>query len=381
MRGSITKRGKNSWRVKFETGVDPVTKKRRTQYVTFRGSKRDAQIKLTELLGSIDQNQYVEPNKILLGDFIKGRIDYWESSNSITARTAARYREMLANQIAPHLGAKPVQRLTPLDIEDWHTTLRTVGRADGKGELAPRSIGHAHRLLGAALRDAVRNGLAVRNVVADKSAPKVGDKEMTIVRDVPAFIKLVRGHHLFVPAMIALFTGMRLGEVLALRWSRVDLTRKVIEVRETVEQTVAHGIRLKVPKSKAGRRDISLPDILVETLRKFRTEQLEIWIKLGAGKLPNDSLLFGRIDGALQSQKYYSGMWSDLAEEIGMPDLTFHGLRHSHASQLIDAGVDIVTISKRLGHASPTVTLEVYAHMFKNDDSKAAAAINAALAR
>jgi integrase len=245
----------------------------------------------------------------------------------------------------------------------------------------PRRIGHAHRVLGKALRDAARNEVVVKNVAAAQSAPKVDDEEMVIVKDVPAFIELLRGHRLFVPAMISLFTGMRLGEVLALRWGRVDLDRKVIQVREALEETKAHGIRFKVPKTKAGRRDITLPDLLVETLREFRKEQLELRLKLGAGKLPDDALLFASIDGALPSQKRSSKAWSDLADQIEMPDVAFHNLRHTHASQLIDEGVDIVTISKRLGHAKPDITLRIYAHLFRKDDGKAAAAINAALNR
>jgi integrase len=380
MTGHVRRRGKNSWEIKFDAGRDDVTGKRKTQFHTFRGTKREAQVKLAELIAAVAQAKYVEPNKITVAEFVRGRVDHWEAAGAISARTAARYRELVKCQITPHLGSKPLQKLRPLDIENWHTMLRTSGRADGKGGLAPRTIGHAHRVLGSALRDAVRNEMIIKNVIADKSAPKVGDKEMTIVRDVPVFVELVRGHpHLFVPAMIALFTGLRIGEVLALRWSRVDLTRKVIEVRETVEQTVAHGVRLKAPKTKKGRRDITLPDFLIEVFRKFRTEQLEIRMKLGAGKA-NDALLFGGINGELPSQKYYSQMWSNLAAQIGMPEITFHSLRHTHASMLISEGVDIVTISNRLGHAKPDITLRTYAHLFATDDSKAAAAINAAVA-
>ena len=150
-------------------------------------------------------------------------------------------------------------------------------------------------------------------------------------------------------------------------------------VQEALEFTKAHGIRFKQPKSKAGRRDVTLPDILVDVLRDYRKAQLELRMKLGAGRLQDDDLLFADINGTPLSPNAVSAAWSDYAKRIGMPEVTFHALRHTHASQLIDAGVDIVTISKRLGHAKPDITLRIYAHLFRKDDGKAAAAINAIL--
>lgn len=370
--GGLQKFGIDKYRIRYR-----VNGKRHSEM--FAGDKEHAEARLRELLGSADKGQFVEPNKITVAAFVRARVDQWEASGDITARTADRYRELIENQIVPYLGTKFLQKLRPLDIEEWHTTLRTEGRADGKGGLAPRTIGHAHRVLGKALRDAVANEVIHKNVTSSKSAPKVDDEEMVIVKDVPGFIELLRGHRLFVPAMISLFTGMRIGEVLALRWGRVDLDRKLIEVREALEETKAHGIRFKAPKTKAGRRDITLPDLLVDMLREFRRDQLELRLKLGAGKLVDSALLFVGLDGTMPSQKRVSRAWSDFAVKIEMPDLGFHNLRHTHASQLIDAGVDIVTISKRLGHAKPDITLRIYAHLFRKDDSKAAAAINTAL--
>jgi integrase len=380
MKGHIQQRGKNSFRLKFDAGRDDRTGKRKTQFVTFRGNKRQAQTRLAELIAAVAQEKYVEPSKITVAEYVRDRVNAWESASEISARTADRYRELVENQIVPHLGAKLIQRLRPADIEEWHSTLRTNGRADGNGGLAPRTIGHAHRVLSHALRDALRFELVMKNAVATQSAPKVDDGEMVIVHDIPAFIEKLGSHHLYVPAMIALYAGLRLGEVLALRWGRIHLDRKVIEVRDAIEETKNHGVRIKPPKSKAGRRDVALPDILVDVLRQCRKERLELRVALGVGKLPDDALLFSELDGSLPSQKYYSKAWSDLAGQIEMPNVTFHALRHTHASQLIDEGVDIVTISKRLGHKSPAITLAVYAHLFKKDDSKAAAAINAALA-
>jgi integrase len=226
-----------------------------------------------------------------------------------------------------------------------------------------------------ALREAAKNELVVKNVVAAESAPKVDDEEMVIVQDAPAFVEKIRGHRLFTLGMVGLFTGMRLGEVLALRWGRVDIDAKVIQDREALEQTKKYGIRFQAPKSQAGRRDLTLPDLLVDALREFRKEQLELRIKLGAGKLPDDGLLFAGFDGEPRAPSSVSRAWS------GATGVGYHNLRHTHASQLIDGDVDIVTISKRLGHATPAITLAVYAHMFKKTDAKAAAAINAALKR
>jgi hypothetical protein len=144
---------------------------------------------------------------------------------------SAAFKQLAENQIVPHIGAKLMQKVARLDLEAWHTTLRNGG-------LAARTIGHAHRVLGKALSDAERDGLVV-------------------------IVAKLRGAALYVPAMLALFTGMRLGEVLALRWSRVDLDGKTISVREALESTTAHGPRFKAPKSKACRRDIKLPEIVV----------------------------------------------------------------------------------------------------------------------
>jgi integrase len=260
---------------------DPVTGKRKRKWHSFRGTVQEVKAERAKLVAAVATGDYIEPSKTTVADFVRARIGQWEASGEISPRTAQRYRQLLDNQIVPHLGTKMLRKLKPLDIEAWHTCLRDT--------VQPRTVGHAHRVLGKAFKDAAKNDIVSRNVCKDQPAPKVEDDERVIVRDVAALLTKLKDWRHAPVAMVALFTGMRLGEVLALRWNNVDLDAKVIRVREALEQTAAFGVRFKPPKSKAGRRDITLPDVLVEALREHRKAQLELRLQLGAGKLPDDA--------------------------------------------------------------------------------------------
>jgi integrase len=189
---------------------------------------------------------------------------------------------------------------------------------------------------------------------------------------------LLHGHTLEALAPVALYTGLRRGELLALPWGNVDLDAEVIQVRKSLEETKA-GLRFKPPKSKAGTRDITLPAIVTDVLHAHRKRELERRLMLRQGKLGDDDLVFPNWDGSPQWPNMLSSAWSKLSYQIGL-GVSFHALRHTHASYLIDHGVDVVTIAHRLGHSSPAITLQIYAHLFRKDDRKAAAAINAAMA-
>lgn len=382
--GHIRRRGKNSWELKFDIGRDEATGRRVTKFHSVKGTRQDAKFKLVELIASVGKGSYVAGSRLTVAEHVTARVDQWEALGKITPKTAERYRELLANQIAPHIGAKTVQKLKPADVEQWHATLKTSGRKDGRGGLRARTIRHAHRLLSQALKEGVRHDLVVRNVAMSEQPPKVDDDEIVVLdnEQVKTAVDRLRGRTMYPKAITTLFTGLRRGELLALRWNRIglDSTDKLIQVRETIEETKAAGLRFKVPKTKNSVRDVSMPDIVVEALRDYRRQILEMRLALGLGKLPDDALVFPKLDGTPLSPRAFSKDWADVATSIGLPEITFHALRHTHASHLIDAGVDVMKISRRLGHASPAITLKVYAHLFRKRDDKSSAAINAAVA-
>jgi integrase len=382
MRGSIIERSRGHYAIILDINKDGVRKRK---WHSFKGTKREAQAECARLITAMKEGAYVEANKLTVGQYLIERLAQWETSNKIGHKTAERYRELINNQIIPHLGGKQLQKLRAIDVEAWHNTLIAGGRKDGKGGVSARTIGHAHRVLSKALKEAARFELVRRNVALAEKQPKItGEDEVQIVEQhrLEELLTKLRSRVIYPKVALSLFAGLRRGELLALRWRHVDLDCKILQVREALEETKAHGVQVKAPKSKAGKRDITLPDIVVAALRECRRSQLELRMRLGLGKVSDeDDLLFPTLEGSLPSPRSFSAEWADVAASIGMPDITFHALRHTHASQLIDAGVDVVTISKRLGHSGPNITLKVYAHLFRDSDDKAAQAINDALAK
>jgi integrase len=379
MRGHIRQRGPQSFQLKLDVGRDAAGK-RLVEYHPFYGSKRAAQAKLTELISAVDKRAYVSRSILTVGAHVAERIEQWAQLGVASPKTAERHRELLRNQIAPHLGAIALQDLKANDIGRWHATLLASGRKDGEGGLSALTVRHAHRLLGKALKEAQRYDLIVRNPVVGERAPKVAHEEIVILSgdEARAVVTRLRDHSIYPKAALALFAGLRRSEILALKWAHVDLDRKVLRVQEALEET-AVGLRFKSPKSRAGKREVTLPDIVVAELREQWKRQSEQRMKLGIGRPTPDTLIFSRIDGGPLSPNALSKEWSKAAASIGIK-ATFHALRHTHVSHLIEAGVNVVKISRRVGHADVATTLNVYAHLFDAREDKSAEAINAAVA-
>jgi integrase len=377
--GNITRRGDRSWRLKYECGDrDTATGRRRTRYVTVRGTKRDAQRELTRLLAEVENGTAVDPSKLTVAEWLRG---WFDDAPELSPKTLERYRQLAEQQIIPHLGAVPLQKLRPVQINDWHGLLLRAGGAAGR-PLSARTVGHAHRILHGALERAMRLELISRNVAHAIRPPAVDAAEVEILGadKIADVLATLADHWLYPIASLALATGMRRGELCGLAWGALDLDGATVRVERSLEETAA-GLRFKSPKTRAGRRTISLPASAVETLRAHRRAQMEHRIAIGLGRLGDDDLVFARADASPHPPDNLSRDWRRTVLSLKLPHVSFHALRHSHVSALIAAGLDVVTISRRIGHANPAVTLAVYAHVFAraNKDAAAALAIEAAM--
>jgi integrase len=231
-----------------------------------------------------------------------------------------------------------------------------------------------------ALRVGVEWSVLQRNAADIVSPPKVEGGEIEILSEDQArtVLQKLRGHALHTFVLTGLATGMRRGELLALRWRDVDLDAGKLRVEQSLEQTRAQGLRFKPPKTRHGRRTITLPALVITQLRAHRKAQQEHRLALGIGRTPEDALVFCGWDGTPRSPNAVTKEWSRAVATLDLPRANLHALRHTHASQLIASGMDVLTVSRRLGHGSPTITLGVYGHLFSNSDDRAAQVIESA---
>jgi integrase len=382
MSGHIRRRGEGSWELKYEVGTDPRTGKRITKYQSFKGTKREAQAELIRLMDAVRRGDYIDPSKVTVSEFLNRWDKDW-AANNVSPKTRERFSQLIMHQVQPHLGNMPIQKLRAVHLNELYGKLLRDGRVGG-GELSAKTVGHVHRCLRRAFGHAAQWGLITQNPAALVHPPRVQQAEIEILREneVEAMLASLRDRNalLCTIAIVALGSGLRRGELCALRWSNIDLDSRTLRIEQSLEQTRA-GLRFKAPKTKHGLRSMALPASVISELRAHWRTQNEQRLALGIGRSTPTDLVFPAWDGRPLMPNTLSREWSRAIAAIGGRQISLHALRHTHASSLIAAGVDILTVSRRLGHANPTITLGVYGHLYGNTDDRAAQAIDAMLSR
>jgi integrase len=380
--GFIEERSPGSWLIRYDAGIDATTGKRRRLNLTVRGLRKDAERELRRMLQSLDDGTHIDPTRLTVREWFTS----WLAAvrQEVSPRTHERYAELVEHFLAPALGNHPIGKLTPQHIADAYAALAIGGRRDGKpGGLSAQTRKHIHRVLHGALTVAVERQVIARNPAAvfRKRLPKVERREMTtLTADQTArLLDGIRQHRVYWPVMLALMTGMRRGEILALRWRNVDLAAGVLVVAEAMEHTKA-GLRFKPPKSGKPRA-ITLPAFAVEELRRRRVEQAEEMLRLGV-RLNEDMLVCARVDGEPMLPTSLTHEFAKVSGSVeGVPRVRLHDTRHSHATMLLAEGAHVKVISERLGHSSIGITMDLYSHVTPTLQRDAAEKLDTALSR
>lgn len=232
---------------------DPETGKRRRKWHSFQGTKCQAEVERARIVTQITHSGYTEPTKTTVAQFLDRWLEH-EAAN-VSPKTLERYGELARKNIAPLIGATTLAELKVETIDAAWTKALVSGRADGKGGLSPRTVGHMRRVLVMALNQAVRWEIIPKNPAALSTPPKVERKQMQAygADSTAQLLDALRGKRAFIPILLAVTCGLRRGEIAALRWQSVNLDNRRIAIVASAEQTT-EGVRIKETKSARSRR-------------------------------------------------------------------------------------------------------------------------------
>jgi integrase len=368
-RGSLQKRGADSWRIRIYLGIGPDG---RQQYhsETVCGTKKQAQQRMTEVLREMDMGQYVAPARLTVAEYLEQWLrDYAKPQTRPT--TYDGYEMVVRVHLAPALGDTRLDQLRPYHIQRYY--------ADKVDQLSPTTVRQHHRILRKALDCGVKWGLLASNPAdaVDPPRPQKAAIDVWTPEEMAQFLMTpaVRQHRLFALFAMALDTGMRRGELVGLRWVDVDMQERVIHVRRSIVSTT-QGRIVQPPKSSSGVRAIRFSEALAGWLRKHSTSQAKERLVAGSTWTDHD-LVFPQPNGKpLNAHNLSARLFPRLCEGAGVPRIRFHDMRHTHATRLLEAGVPLKAVQERLGHASGATTIDIYSHVLQATADLAATAMD-----
>ena len=355
---STTRNGKqySYWQARYTAGYDPASGKQIQRSITGKTQKEVAQ-KLKEVTFQIDQGTYIPPTKMTVSEWFA--IWLKEYLGSVKKSTAYLYETNVTLYINPVLGEVRLDALKP------HTVQSFYNRLQNEKHLSPKTIKNIHGVVHKGLQQAVLNGYLRTNPSDACVLPKIAKAELHPLDEAaaPRFIHEISGHQYEYLYKIALFTGLREGEVLGLSWDDLDLSTGVLFVKRQLrrDQRKGGGFYFSSPKNGKPRQLTLAPSVV----KLFRLQKLrQNALRKTAGELWLDrNLVFTNAVGDYLSYRTIYDCFKRIVKRIGCPDTRFHDLRHSYAIAAIKGGDDIKTVQENLGHATAAFTLDVYGHV------------------
>jgi len=354
--GSIFQRADKRWAATITIGYDAMGKQRRR--TVYGQTKREVREKLTDLhvqqsagtLRPIDRETLAE----FLNHWLDTSIRPERSENTIDG-----YERTIKNHITPYLGSVRLDRI------DAATLQRLLSELQGRN-IGPSARKRVYEVLSSSLNRAVKWGKIRFNPCDGVEKPRADRQEMQPLSAVEArqMLNVTREHRLSALMVLALSTGMRQGELFGLSWDAVDLDRGILHVRQQL--TNVKGIpKLTRPKTPKSRRLIELTDDAVEAL----TEHRALTLREGFGG--SEVVFCGKNGGYIQRASFARNFWHRSLDKAGIERRGFHHLRHTYATLTLGAGVPVHIVSAVLGHARPSITLDVYSHVLEGMQSQA----------
>jgi integrase len=374
MAGSMRQRGTDSWQLRVHAGRDPLNGRKRYLERTFRGTKRDASKALAALIVEAERLTPQAAKKGTVEDLLREWLEH--ASSSFSPRTVSTTRQYMETAIIPGIGAIPAAKLTPAELDRFYRQLLKHGA--GHGPYAPATIRRVHGIVRRALTQGVRWGWISHNPAIDASPPRVPVKELSPPTP-EQLVRLFRLAEETDPALAAFIllaasSGARRGELIALRWSDVDLDRAVLRIERGI--VLADGDLIEQGTKTHQSRRVTLDADTVATLEDHRERAEEVAHCAGTAITEKSFVFSHEVDGSAPWRPdSTSRAFRMLCEQGGISGVRLHDLRHYVATRLLASGIDVRTVAGRLGHRNPATTLNVYAHFVPEADEEAASAL------
>jgi integrase len=333
-------------------------------------TEKEANVALRNMLHEKEQGTLpIGPNQTLKV-YLQEWVEQAYKLSAIRTGTYYMYSSIIRKHIVPMLGYIQLQKLTPQQIQTFYAKKLDEG-------LSAKTVSQFHTVLHNALSQAVKWNLVARNVCDFVTSPSLKRHEMKPLTPEQAqrLLEVARGHRLEALLTLAVTTGMRRGELLALHWDDIDLNEGSVYVRRTISRIGKFGLVESEPKTQRSKRKIALPSFVVAMLQQHRHHQLVMREKAGDAWQERDIVFCNRHGGYIEPANLFTD-FKRLLEQASLPNIRFHDLRHSAASFLAKLNVHPKIVQEILGHSTISMTLDIYSHMFPSTHREAMGKLN-----
>ena len=367
--GSIYKDKQGRWR--GVVSMPSADGKYRRKYI-YGKSRKEVSEKMNELLSQLSTNTYVEPNRTTLYDWLCLWLETY-CKNEVRMTTYVNYETYVHKHIKNSIGGYELCKLNTLIIQQFYNDKSRKGRIDGKGGLSPKTIKNMHDMLHKALAQAVSLDMIAKNPADAAVLPKRKKVEMRYftVEEQKQLQEALKGHRLEMPILLALYTGLRQGELLGLPWKNVQLDlngQSYIKITQTLnrvknpDETAPNRTILQInePKTIHSVRTIPLLPEIAEKLSRYREAQTAYF---RSHHLPDSDFVFTSVTGTPIEPRDFQRDFKKILEQNSIRVINVHGLRHTFATRSLESGMNVKTLSAILGHSNVGFTLSTYAHV------------------
>ncbi len=347
--GSIQKRPDGKWRATISLGVGPDGKRRRKDI--YGATRAEVQKKLRQAQNANDAGKLPTSIKTTVAEYL----EFWLTNISkVKASTKKRYRQLLTLYVVPVAGKTRLQQLTPMHID----SVISFSEKEGLGTTTQRNL---FGVLRKSLNDAVRRDLIGGNPCLKCDAPPAAKSQQNIwtAEEAQQFLNHTLEHRLYALFALAAYTGMRQGESLALYWSDIDWNRNKLTISRSLTDVDGRAVVGEDAKTEAAVRTLPIPACVMEALDKHRARMM-----MDGHPTSGESLVFVSHRGTvLRRRGLLRDTFKSQCKAAAVPVITWHQMRHSAATMLLESGIPIGNVSRQLGHANSTVTAMVYSHV------------------